>query len=183
MMQTHPPNCTKITFFLPLGKLWCTDTAGVMNQVVCLCFLWSNAFAMNAPLEPSLCISIVLSMPMLSNTTNASLCYIFLGAFICACLYLGGGGGPGVLWHLSPCWYVSECVRAYGPFLFISEQWVRYTGCWSSRKMKIVMCFGMLVSRWVSCWAWRGKLLHLHVCVERLYDVHLFGPVWAEKNA
>lgn len=129
------PDCSTVSsskfywdyIFPQIQELWSADPAGVMNQVVCLCSFWSNVFAVNAPLELSSCISIVLSMLMLSNKTNTSPCYIFLGAFICACLYLGGGG-RGVLWHLSPCWYVSECVRAYGPFLFIFER-VRYTEC------------------------------------------------------
>lgn len=76
---------------------------------------------------------------------NASPCYIFLGAFICACLYLRERGRTG-----SAVTFITGlgCVRTYGLFLFISEQRVRYTGCWSSRKMMIVMAAGMLLSHW-----------------------------------
>lgn len=55
--------------------------------IECLCSFSSNAVTVNAPLGPPSCISIVLSMQMLSNPTNVSPCYIFLGAFICACIY------------------------------------------------------------------------------------------------
>lgn len=106
-MQT-PSKQYQDYIFPEIRELKSTDTVGMMNQVVCLCSFRNNAFVSNAPLEPSLHISIVLSMLMLSNTINASHRYIFLGAFICACLYLRGGGGWGVLWHLSWC---SLCVR------------------------------------------------------------------------
>lgn len=46
---------------------------------------------------------------------------------------------------------VLVCVHAYGLFLFIAKEWVRYVGCQSRGKMKIVMCAGMLVSRGASC--------------------------------
>lgn len=97
MMQT-PSKFYQDYIFSPIQELRSTYAAGVMNQVVCLCSFWSNTFAVNASLERSSCVSIVLSMPMLSHITNVSSCYIFLGAFICACLYLRRGG-QGVLWH------------------------------------------------------------------------------------
>ncbi len=75
--------------------------------------------------------------------------------------FIFGCGGV-VLWHLSPWWYVSDCVRAYGPFLFISEERVRYTVC---EKDEDIMYNGMLVSHSVSCCAWWGFLLHLYECV------------------
>lgn len=89
---------------------------------------------------------------------NASPCYIFLGAFICACLYLRERGRTG-----SAVTFITG--RTYGLFLFISEQRVRYTGCWSSRKMMIVMAAGMPLSHWgflLSRTRGRlGPLLHL----------------------
>ena len=160
-----------------------TGAAGAMHHVGCLCSFWSNTFAVNAPLEPYSCISIVFSMPMLSNTTNESPCYIFFGAFICAWLYLRGGGQR-VQWHLSPCWYVSECLCAYGPFLFISEQRVLVLEQQKDEDSNVrwnaaitpsfLPCVLGEASAFV-CACLQGQ------AIQRPYTAHVRSPVWAWK--
>lgn len=158
MMQT-PYNCTKIRFFLrfesseaqTLTAWWIEWRVWAPSEVTRL--LWML-------LERPPCISIVLSMPMLSNITNASPCYIFFGAFICACLYLRGGN--------------RECCDIYrrvGMWAAVCMQTVPFSLSLNSgsdtqgvRTMTGVMAAGMLVSHWVSCWAQRGEA-SASVCV------------------
>lgn len=115
-LQTVP----RLHFFLRFKSSESTAAAGVMNQVVCLCSLWSNAFAVNAPLEPSSCISIVLSMQMLSNTTNALPCYIFLGGFhLCLPLSKRGRTGSAVTFiAVLVCERVCACIRSLSLYLW-----------------------------------------------------------------
>lgn len=106
--RKHPSKCTKINFlffFFLLGfksseaqaLAGRDESSGVfvlllMQRVCC------ERSARAAP-RASLLSSPV---PMLSNITNASPCYIFFGAFIRACLLSKRGDGGG-LWHLLLC--------------------------------------------------------------------------------
>lgn len=114
--------------FAPIQELRGADVVGVMNLVVCLCSLWSNALAENDPPESLSRISLVLSTPMLSNTTNASPCYIFLVGLSSVFVFIWEeeDGECCDIYHWVGMW---ACVHAYSPFLFICEVWVRYTGC------------------------------------------------------